>query len=87
MRLNKTQTELLALAKLKGRLHVEYYYGQGQQGGRLSGGLRQVNAAQGLARLGLLERTKVDRSTLTNRGYSVFIVGMIFRPTEAALAY
>jgi hypothetical protein len=70
-KLTKTQAELLAEAKEKGRVSVERFAGRGPQGGRVVGGMRRTDAALALVKAGLLEVVSHGSSRIARKGYTV----------------
>jgi hypothetical protein len=86
MKLSQTQQRLISAARLRGgTTTVEGFLGRGSGGGRISGGWREFNAAQGLVRLGLAERIAYDRSMqMMGNGYNVWNSILRIKLTSAA---
>ncbi len=81
MKLNKT--EQMIMNELKKSKHNHYcvssYYGQGSQGGSVSGGQRELNAGLSLEKKGLIERTNLTRSALPDSGYTVHVCSIDYK--------
>lgn len=76
VRLSAAQATLLARVQERGRVAVEMAYGRGRQGGRVSTGAREYQAATGLVAKGLLRVTHRNKSTLPNGGYTVWVTSL-----------
>ena len=57
---------------------VEFAYGRGPKGGKISYGLREFKAATELWDLGYLERTHQHKATLPDGGYTVWVVSRTY---------
>lgn len=86
--MTKTQAALLETLARRGFVCVETYHGHGGKGGRISGGAREINAAIGLVKKGLLVRKNHTHSVVYNHGYGIHISASTFvapqPPMEAA---
>lgn len=74
-KLTKTQQALIDQAKRRNSdiICVERFSGQGCEGGRVTGGNREMNAALKLERDGLAERVDYSRSAqMMGNGYTVW---------------
>lgn len=75
MKLNKTQTALIEAARKRNSdtITVERFHGHGCEGGRVSGGNREMSAALKLESMGLAERVAYNRSAqMMGNGYTVW---------------
>jgi hypothetical protein len=73
--MNKTATSLLknwAVRKYFPFLTVESYSGRGPEGGRVSGGYRDCQAAKTLESLGYLKHMFTERSPISHGGYTTW---------------
>jgi hypothetical protein len=71
MKLSKTQQKLFDAAKADGRVSVELVWGRGPEGGRISMGSREFDAAKKLVQAGLLEEVNRITSSTPNGGYTI----------------
>jgi hypothetical protein len=84
--LTERQRVLLLTAVRHGRVATEFFGGRGPQGGRVSGGLRETNAACRPRDMGLLERVDGDHTMLPERGNTVHIYSSRWRITPEGRA-
>ena len=78
MKLNKTEQKLIDRASDRGIIVVTRIYGRGKEGGRVTYGQRELNAAFSLVEKGLIVRLRVEKATLPNGGYTTWVSDHVF---------
>ena len=85
MRLTKTQQALIERAKLRGVISVTECWGRGAQGGKVSGGAREMKAARDLVKLGVFRQVNpIGEPPFrdTNAGNTTFYRSNVFELAE-----
>jgi hypothetical protein len=78
MKFTKTQQALLDQLAKRGRIGLVRAMGRGPQGGRISAGVREVEAALQLEGAGLLKRVGYVRDKVDDRGHSITYTSLVF---------
>ena len=75
----KTQQILMKRLKENGLVVVDAAYGRGPDGGKISTGNRETQAALSLVKAGFLVYVKSDTCMLPNHGYTIHVSSRFFK--------